>query len=250
MKYTKEKLMEFEDWVMNEFNEGNLKSPVHLSRGDEDELIKIFEDIKPNDWVFSNYRSHYHALLKGIDPDWLKQWIKDNKSIHVMNKEHKFFTSAIVGGCLPIALGVAQAIKLKQDNLEKDTKEALESMEGKDWVVDGDVVVEPINQPTVWVFVGDMTGHTGMFWECIKYAKFHELPIKFVIADNGLSTDTPTHETWGVKNDSYYHIMKGYFDNLIYYTYDRVLPHYGTPAGFISKIWENMDKEDVRRKGF
>ena len=94
----KEEIVEFEQWVIDTFNDGKLRSPVHLSRGNEEQCIKVFEDIKPQDWVFSTYRSHYHALLKGIDKEWLKQWILDNKSIHVMNKEYKFFTSAIVGG--------------------------------------------------------------------------------------------------------------------------------------------------------
>ena len=104
---TKEELISFEDWTINTFNDGKLRSPVHLSRGNEDQLMEIFKDIKKNDWVFSTYRSHYHALLHGITEEFLKDWVLQNKSIHVMNSEHKFFTSAIVGGTLSIALGVA-----------------------------------------------------------------------------------------------------------------------------------------------
>ena len=104
----KEQLINFEKEVKQMFLDGKLRSPVHLSGGNEDQLIEIFKDIKPQDWVFTTYRSHYHALLKGVPEEKLKQWILDNKSIHFMDKEYKVFSSAIVGGCLPIALGVAR----------------------------------------------------------------------------------------------------------------------------------------------
>ena len=245
----KEELINFEKEIVELFNDGKLKSPVHLSGGDEDELIEIFKQIKPNDYVFSNYRSHYHALLKGINKDWLKNWILDNKSIHVMNKEHKFFTSAIVGGCLPIALGTALAIKKKQENMEKEIKEVIEPMHGEDWKVEGEVKVTPMNQPHVWCFVGDMTANTGVFWECWNYAKNFDLPITFVIADNGLSTDTNTKESWGI-NKVYAHWYQSpnmINKKIIYYKYKRVYPHYGT-GKFIAKIWEGID--ETKQKGF
>jgi len=100
--YTVESLTQFEDEVATMFNNGEIKSPVHMSGsidGKEEEfLIELFKKVKKEDFVFSTYRSHHHALLKGIDKDWLLNWIKGNKSIHVMNKEHRFLTSAIVGG--------------------------------------------------------------------------------------------------------------------------------------------------------
>src|SRR3990167_6230233 len=109
----KEELIAFEKWTENTFNDGQLKSPVHLRGGNEEQLIEIFKEIKPNDWVVTTYRSHYHALLKGVPEQRLKDWILDNKSIHFMDSEYKIFSSAIVGGTLPIALGAAMAIKNK-----------------------------------------------------------------------------------------------------------------------------------------
>ena len=122
MTYTKEQLIAFEDKITDLFNQGKIRSPVHLSGGDEKELIKIFEKIKPNDIVYSNYRSHYHALLHGVDEKWLFQWIMDNKSIHVHHKNPDLLSSAIVGGCLPIALGTALALKLKYEEEQKNEK--------------------------------------------------------------------------------------------------------------------------------
>ena len=48
----------------------------------------------------------------------------------------------------------------------------------------------------VWVFIGDMTYETGVFHETYKYAKNHKLPIKFVVEDNNMSTNTPTNKVW------------------------------------------------------
>jgi len=163
----KEGLIAFEEEIKELFLNKRIRSPVHLSRGNEDELIEIFKKIDLEDWVFSTHRSHYHALLKGISPEWLKNEILENKSIHIFNKEHNFFSSAIVGGSLPIALGVAAGLKRKKSDA------------------------------VVWVFVGDMAAETGVFHECTKYAARNYLPIYFVVEDNGLSTNTPTQLVWG-----------------------------------------------------
>ncbi len=195
----KQELIDFEKWCKQTYLDGKLRSPLHLSGGNEEELIAIFKHIKPNDWVFTTYRSHYHALLKGVDPEWLKQWILDNKSIHVMSKEHKIITSAIVGGTLPQAVGCAMAIK-RRNGKEK-----------------------------VWAFCGDMTASLGVFQDCHVYAIDNYLPITFVIEDNGLSTDTPTGEAWGCgveEMDLWFQQLKE-LPKIKYYKYKRVYPHYG-----------------------
>ena len=110
---TKQELLDFEEWTKDAFLNKQIHSPIHLSKGNEDQLIEIFKNVKSEDIVFSTHRSHYHALLKGIPTQWLKDEMLANHSIHVFNKEHNFFSSAIVGGCLPIAVGVAMGIKLK-----------------------------------------------------------------------------------------------------------------------------------------
>ena len=114
--FTKEELIAFEKEIEKEWLDGNIHAPVHFSGGNEEPLIQIFKEIKKNDWVFSTHRSHYHALLKGVPRNFVKSEILDCRSIHLNNKEHKFFTSAIVGGIVPIALGTALAIKLKNSN--------------------------------------------------------------------------------------------------------------------------------------
>jgi pyruvate dehydrogenase E1 component alpha subunit len=188
--WNEEELIHFENKIVESWDAGKIRGPVHLSGGNEKPLIEIFKRISENDWVFSTWRSHYHALLKGVSPDWLETEILEGRSITIVNKDEKFYSSAIVGGILPIAVGVAMSNKMK----------------GID--------------ETVWCFVGDMTFETGTFMENYKYAKNFNLPIRFVVEDNKVSTNTPTIETWGKKSEIP--------DDIIWYQYDKVWPHYGT----------------------
>ncbi|KKN63743.1 hypothetical protein LCGC14_0498470 [marine sediment metagenome] len=189
MTTTKQDLIDFEAEIAELFEVGKIKAPVHLSGGNEDALIRIFQQVKPDDWVFSTHRSHHHALLKGIPREWLKAEIIAGHSITLNNAEYHFFTSAIVGGILPIAVGVA--------------------MTGQ----------------RVWCFVGDMAAETGVFNECLKYARGHGLPIKFVVEDNGLSVQTPTREVWGS--------VPSVVDEDEYYQYNPTWPHQSTGKNVI-----------------
>jgi pyruvate dehydrogenase E1 component alpha subunit len=186
---TKSELIEFEKEISELFLQRKISVPIHLSGGNEDILIDIFKNIKKNDWVFSTHRNHYHALLKGIDKKKLKNIILSGESMHIYDNKVNFFTSSIVGGVLPIALGVAISIKRKKENRK------------------------------VYVFVGDMCGEMGIFNECTKYAARNSLPITFIIEDNGVSVDTNTQRVWGIG------INKK--PNIIRYKYNRVWPHTG-----------------------
>jgi len=157
---TKKELIAFEEEVAHEWEAGKIKAPVHLMGGCEDRLIDIFRHVQRDDWVFSGHRSHLHALLKGVSPDEVRREIMAGRSICLCFPEYRFYTSAIVGGNLPIALGVAMAGE------------------------------------RVWCFTGDMGSHTGMFHECVSYADRHELNITFVVEDNDISVCTQTEAVW------------------------------------------------------
>ena len=85
----------------------------------------------------------------------------------------------------------------------------------------------------VWVFCGDMAAETGAFQEAVKYAWGFDLPITFVIACNGLSTNTPTHQIWGVPHqhitigETIWRMHSWAEGRVIRYCYDRIFPHYG-----------------------
>lgn len=185
----KSQLIKFEEEIASLYEQAKIKAPVHLSKGNENRLIKIFRDYyNPGDWVFSTHRNHYHWLLSGGDPGELKKQILNGHSMHIFGK--KFFTSAIVAGVAPVALGVAMALKLKK----ADNK--------------------------VLCFIGDMAGECGIVRECVKYARGHDLPVMFIVEDDGYSVRAKTKDVWGrAKNKSKLYRR---------YKYKRQYPHAGT----------------------
>ncbi|MGP1675917.1 MAG: thiamine pyrophosphate-dependent enzyme [Burkholderiales bacterium] len=154
-------LVAFEREVADAFEAKKIHAPIHLAGGNEDQLIEIFREVQPNDWVLTSWRSHYHALLKNIPRELVMAEILAGRSMALNFPEHRFLTSAIMGGILPIACGLAAAGE------------------------------------RVWCFVGDMCASTGAFADAAKYTGGQGLPIEFVIEDNGLATNTPTADTWG-----------------------------------------------------
>ena len=109
-------LIDFEKEIAQIFNAAKIKAPIHLHGNNEDQLLKIFESINPDDWIFSSWRSHYHCLLKGVPPDQLKKDIINGKSMTLLYPEYNIYTSAIVGGVIPIALGTAISLKKEKNN--------------------------------------------------------------------------------------------------------------------------------------
>lgn len=189
---TAEDLIAFEKDIAAEFEAGQIKAPVHLAGGNEQELIDIFKGIRPNDWILCSWRSHYHALLKGVPRDQLKRAIMEGRSIALCFPEYKMLSSAIVGGICPIATGLGWAIK------------------------------ERGSDDTVHCFIGDMTATTGIYAECVRYCRRHELPVKFYCEDNRMSVSTNTQESWGLKGDRH----QSKFEE-INYRYDLTWPHVG-----------------------
>jgi len=187
---TAKDLHDFSEEIKDRFSNAEIRGPIHLSGNNEEELIEIFKLIKSTDWVFSTHRSHYHALLHGIDRDWLVDEIVNGRSITLEKADRNFVTSAIVSGILPMALGTALAIKRKGDT-----------------------------EKHVWAFVGDMSGMSGVFHEVCQYATGHQLPLSLVIEDNGFSTNSPTRAVWGDKDAESIDIHR--------YSYERIYPHQG-----------------------
>jgi TPP-dependent pyruvate/acetoin dehydrogenase alpha subunit len=191
---TKEELIEFENHIAHQFNEGKIRSPVHLYYGNENELIKIFEKVTPQDWVFCSWRSHYQCLLKGVPKKKIEKKILDGLSISLCFSEYNVYSSAIVGGVIPIAVGAAMSIKKKGE----DSK--------------------------VYCFMGDMTSETGIAHESIKFSIQHKLPIKFIIEDNQKSVCTETRDVWNESKITYEDVNNEY---IYYYKYETKYPHAG-----------------------
>ena len=171
-----EYLINFETKVAEHYEAGNIRGPIHLAKNNEDYLIEIFQYISQDDWVFVPWRNHYHALLHGVNEEKLFQYIVEGRSMGTNNVGPNFYASSIVGGIIPLAVGVALALKRKQS-----TKK-------------------------VWCFVG------GVFHEAYKYAKNFDLPLQWVLEDNNMSVHTPTDMAWHIKQEVPKDIIYYYYD--------------------------------------
>jgi pyruvate dehydrogenase E1 component alpha subunit len=198
-RYNPDTLRAFEARVAEAFNAGRIKAPVHLSGGNELRLLEYFRThVGADDYVCTTWRSHYHCLLKGVPEEELFADILAGKSITLNYPEQRVISSAIVGGVVPIGLGIAWAIK-------KDH-------------------TEMVHNCRVHCFIGDMTSFTGIVHECRTYARKHCLPIDFLVEDNGVSVCTPTAETWGMVDEGHIAILDG---KMMYYKYHLDWPHSG-----------------------
>ena len=187
--WTKDRLIAFEDEMALNFERGLIKAPLHLSGGNENQLISIFNPIRDEDWVLCSWRSHYHCLLKGVPEQELRDAILSGRSINLCFPEHRIFSSAIVGGICPIGMGIAWAIKRRKGSGQ------------------------------VYIFVGDMTAESGIFHESRKYAAGHDLPVHFIVENNNVSVCTNTKDAWG--------IPKSFRSRSTGYDYELTRPHVG-----------------------
>ena len=193
-KYTAKELIQFEEEIAELFNKAKIKAPIHLYYGNEESIIATFRKVRKQDWVFCSWRSHYQCLLKGVPPAMLKKEILAGRSISLCFPEERIYSSAMVGGNLPIAVGTALGIQRQGE----DSK--------------------------VYCFMGEMTAETGIAYECIKYSRQHKLPIHFIVEDNGKSVCTDTKATWKMDVLSY----ENFGDQMVtYYRYETKYPHAG-----------------------
>jgi len=147
-----------------------MKTPVHLSFGEESIVAGICQALKKDDQVYGTYRNHALYLAKGGDLDMFfaelygkATGIAKGKagSMHISFPDVGFMaSSAVVSSIIPVALGAAFAAKYMKSN---------------------HIAV---------VFFGDGATEEGVFWESLNVAGLKELPILFVCEDNGLAIHT------------------------------------------------------------
>lgn len=192
---TKQELIDFEKDVALLFESGQIKCPIHLSGGNEDQLIEIFKGIAEDDYVFSTWRNHLHYLLHTGDKDGLMEKILAGDSMHTCSPSHNFYSSSIVGGTVAIATGVAMALKRKH------------------------------SEQKVVCFVGDGGCDEGFFWEALRYAQGQDLNLTFVVENNDRSVETSIKNRWGELDNWVSTLIEE--DKIMYYEYRADGPHCG-----------------------
>ena len=150
-----------------------LKSPVHLSIGQEAVAAAMCAPLLREDIVFGTYRSHASYLAKGGD---LKSMLAEmfgkatgctkgkGGSMHLIDTDAGVMgSSAVVGTTIANAVGYAYSVKLKRQNT------------------------------VVMSFFGDGATEEGVFAESLNFAVLKKLPIVFVCENNGYAIHT--HQT-------------------------------------------------------
>lgn len=169
-----------EEVVADIYPTDKIKSPVHLSIGQESVAVGVCDALNEDDIVSGTYRGHAAYLAKGGDLGAMMAELfgKDTGcargkggSMHLVDMAAGVLgSSAVVGSTVPIAMGYAHALKT----------------EGKGRVVAA--------------FHGDGASEEGAFWESLNFAVLHKLPILFVCENNGLAIHEPLEKRWGSKD--------------------------------------------------
>jgi deoxyxylulose-5-phosphate synthase len=191
VKMSKQDLIDFERRLADKFEDGEIPYLIHLSGGNEDQLIKIYEEINEGDYIFSTHRSHYHYLLCGGSPEDLEEKILNGKSMFVFDRALNFFSSSIVAASPSIAAGVAWALKRKGSSKK------------------------------VWCFIGDGAEEEGHFYEAVQYVNGWDLPCTFVVEDNDRSVNASKKERRGISEIMWPKCVRRY-------NYIPTYPHGGT----------------------
>jgi TPP-dependent pyruvate/acetoin dehydrogenase alpha subunit len=153
-----------EEEIARVYPTDQIKSPVHLSIGQEAIAVGVCEALQPQDIVFGTYRSHALYLAKGGD---LKRMIAElygkvtgvargkGGSMHLIDTQAGVMgTSAVVGTTIPQAVGYAYALKLQKKS------------------------------SVVASFFGDGAVEEGVFHESMNFASLKKLPVIFICENN------------------------------------------------------------------
>jgi TPP-dependent pyruvate/acetoin dehydrogenase alpha subunit len=163
--------------IQAHYPQDGMKTPMHMSMGEEAIVAGVCAAIQPDGQVLGSYRSHALYLIQTGDLDGFMAEMYGKAtgivggrggSMHLLNPAAGVIgTSAIVASCIPLAAGAAFANR----------------MLGKKRVVA--------------VFFGDGAIDEGVFWESLNVACAMKLPVLFVCEDNDLAVHIPAKARHG-----------------------------------------------------
>lgn len=154
----------FEEAAAEMYTRAKIGGYLHLNIGEEATVVGSIDALQPQDYIFSNYREHGHAIARGVPAknvmaELFGKVTGTSKgrggSMHIFDIERHFMGGyAIVGGALPLAVGVGLAIDYR----------------GSDAVV-------------VSIF-GEGATNIGAFNESLNLAQLWRLPVVFLCVNN------------------------------------------------------------------
>ena len=164
------RIRRFEERSLRAYQQGHIGGFLHLYIGQEAVAVGSVSAMSEEDHVITAYRDHGHALAVGMDMDECMAELYGKKtgcskgkggSMHFFAPDKNFWGGhGIVGGQTPLGLGIAYALKFN-----KKTGACL-------------------------CFMGDGATNQGPFYESLNLASLWNLPVIYVIENNGYSMGT------------------------------------------------------------
>jgi len=158
------RIRRFEERCAEDYAAAKIRGFLHLYIGQEAVASGIIPALADHDSIVATYREHAHALLRGLSAESIMAEMYGKSggcsrgrggSMHLFSREHRFFGGhAIVGGGLPVAVGIALADKLRG------------------------------TRGVTCVFFGEGATAEGEFHESLNLASLWRLPILFVCENN------------------------------------------------------------------
>lgn len=170
----------YEEKTAEMYQMGEIGGFCHLYIGQEAVAIGAIAPLRDEDYVITAYRDHVHGLVRGMDPGAIMAELfgridgsskGKGGSMHLFDREVNFMGGhAIVGGHLPIAVGIGYAIRYR----------------------DSDAVCI--------CFLGDSVANIGAFNESLNMTALLQLPVVFVIENNQYGMGTAVHRAAAIEN--------------------------------------------------
>src|SRR5438445_631437 len=168
----------FEERAQEQYTKAKIGGYCHLNIGEEATVVGGIEALKPNDWIFTSYREHGHAIARGVDPKTVMAELFGKEtgtshgrggSMHLVDYSRRFMGGyGIVGGHLPLAVGGAWAVKYRK---QKDV---------------------------IFCMFGDGATNIGAFHESLNMAKVFDLPVVWFCVNNRYGMGTPVENASAV----------------------------------------------------
>ncbi len=168
----------FEERAQEQYTKAKIGGYCHLNIGEEATVVGGIVPLKPNDYIFTSYREHGHAIARGIEPKAVMAELFGKEtgtshgrggSMHMFDADLRFMGGyGIVGGHLPLAVGGGWAIKYKK---QKDV---------------------------VFCMFGDGATNIGAFHESLNMSKVFKLPVVWFCVNNRYGMGTPVEDASAV----------------------------------------------------
>ncbi len=170
----------FEERSGEMYQLGAIGGFCHLYIGQEAVAVGALNPLRSDDYVIAAYRDHVQALIRGMSPKAIMAELfgrvdgcsrGKGGSMHLFDRENNFMGGhAIVGGHLPLAVGIGYAIRYRESDA---------------------VCV---------CFLGDSVANIGAFNESLNMSALFQLPIIFVIENNRYGMGTAVHRAAAIRN--------------------------------------------------